>query len=795
MSKYIRGNKRQILVSETRSKAQQQQPGKPAIPATMRNPLSQAAVGIASMMLVSTSATAQDANAPPKPTTSTVGQQDASQLPKISVRATKRTARKRQAPTAPPVTPPAATAAADAADRSYQGSGVSNLTRVPTPLLNTPQTVNVVPRAVIREQNPSNVADALRNVAGVTFRAGEGGNQGDTPYIRGFSAQSDIFRDGLRDPGLYTRDTFAVDAIEVYKGPSSVLFGRGSTGGAINLITKLPEDRTFVEGTITGNTGAGVRGTLDANTKVNDQVSTRIVVMGQRYDIPDRDHVEVNRWGVAPSIKVKINSQTTNTTSYIYQHDDNIPDYGIPFMAANGSFGFKPRSIAPVNRSNWYGILSGGDPDTERVDAHILTNKFEHEFNKDVKVVNTTRYTNVDRFQRNVFPEPAPATTTGTWTPNRAQVMVTNTMVANATDLIAKFNTGFLEHTTVTGVEVNRETRNFSRNQYARQAGTSLLSPDAYRFGGTVQTPTASQVTLGEATDIAFYAADQIKINRYFELLGSIRVENYTFEQTAPRGAASVANLKREDNLVSWRVGGVFHPTLNSSIYVMHGTSFNPSADNLSISPGTNAAQNAAAIRLTQLKPEQNETTEVGVKADVLDGKLTLASAVFHTVKTNMRVPDPANSSVMVLDGEVTANGFEASATGYLTKLWQVIASYTYVNARITKTTTPSQLNTEPVNTPTQAFSLWTTYDITPQWQIGGGAFYNSETYGDTANLALVPSWWRFDLMAAYKISPKATLQFNLYNVTDKLYYTSAYTNWAVPAAGRLAALTLRVRY
>ena len=144
---------------------------------------------------------------------------------------------------------------------------------MPTTLLNTPQTVNVVPRAVIREQNPSNVADALRNVAGITFRAGEGGNQGDTPYIRGFSAQNDIFRDGLRDPGWYTRDTFAVDAIEVYKGPASVLFGRGSTGGAINLITKLPEDRNFVEGTITGNSGPGVRATVDANTKVNDQVS------------------------------------------------------------------------------------------------------------------------------------------------------------------------------------------------------------------------------------------------------------------------------------------------------------------------------------------------------------------------------------------------------------------------------------------------------------------------------------------------------------------------------------------
>ena len=276
-----------------------------------------------------------------------------------------------------------------------------------------------------------------------------------------------------------------------------------------------------------------------------------------------------------------------------------------------------------------------------------------------------------------------------------------------------------------------------------------------------------------------------------FELLGGIRVENYKFTQNAPLAAASVQNLERNDNLVSWRVGGIFHPTLNSSIYVMHGTSFNPSADNLTISVTTPSN----ALSLVNIPPEKNETTELGVKADVFDGKLSLASAVFHTMKTNMRVPDPVNLGVTILDGEVTANGFEASATGYITKLWQVIASYTYINARITKTTTASQLNTEPLNTPTQAFSLWTTYDITPQWQIGGGAFYTGELYGDTANTTLVPPWWRFDVMAAYKVTPRSTLQFNIYNLTDKLYYQSAYSNWAVPAPGRTFALTYRVSF
>jgi catecholate siderophore receptor len=685
-------------------------------------------------------------------------------------------------------------------DSSYQPTVNSSLSRVPTSLRNTPQTVNVVPQVVMREQNVSTMQEALRNVAGITFRAGEGGNQGDTPYIRGFSAQNDMFRDGIRDPGFYNRDVFATDAFEVYKGPSSILFGRGSTGGAINAVSKLPKDRPFVEGAVTGNTGPGVRATVDANGKITENVAARIVVMGQRYDIPDRDRVEQNRWGVAPSIKFQFDARTTNTLSYIYQHDNNIPDYGIPFMTIAAG---NPRPIVPVPRNTWYGILSGPLPDVEKLDAHTITNKFEHQINKDFKFTNTTRYADIDHFQRNVFPQPTPSPAvfaSGVWTPNRNQISVRNTIFSNNADLVGKFETGPLTHTVATGVEVSRETRDFLRGALTPQVPTTFFNPDPWRPGGVPQPPNAGQLLSGEATDIAFYVADQVKINQFFELLGSIRVEQYKFKQNAPLAAPIVQDISRTDDIVSWRAGGVFHPTLNSSVYAMHGTSFNPSADSLSINPGTNAAGNLNALSLASLGPEKNETTEIGVKADVLGGKLSLASAVFHTVKTNMRVPDPANSSVTILAGEVDANGFEASAAGKLTDLWQIIASYTYVHARVTKTTNLSQLGTEPTNTPTHAFSLWTTYDVTPDFQIGGGAFFNSEVYGDTGSAAtpqsaLVPSWWRFDAMAAYKVSRNATLQLNIYNIADELYYTNAYSNWVVPAPGRMAALTYRVTY
>jgi catecholate siderophore receptor len=719
-----------------------------------------------------------------------------------------------QAPPAP-AAPPAPTEAAAPAP-SYQSS-TSGLGRSTASLLNTPQSVNVVTQTLIREQNSTTVVDALRNVAGITFRAGEGGNQGDTPYIRGFAAQNDIFRDGIRDPGWYTRDSFAIDAIEVYKGPASFLFGRGSTGGVVNLISKLPQERTFVEGTVTANTGPGTRATLDANGKVLDAgygpVWARVVTMGQMYDIPGRDHVEQNRYGISPSLMWKATPDTKVTLSHIYQHDFNIPDYGIPFLSPAAGF---PRMVAPVPRDNWYGILSGPTPDTEVVDANITTLKFEHNFANNLKVTNTTRYNQVDRLQRNVFPEPntnipPPSNLDSTVALNRAQVAVTNTQFANQSEVRANFWTGpILEHTVAAAVDYSKETRAFLRNQFTYDPNnptvtnplvttdtpTNFLNPNPYRFGGYIQPPTANQWLFGQATDIAAYVADQIKITKYFELLGGVRYERYNFAQDAPIAAPSVQYLQHADYLTSWRVGAVFHPTPNSSLYVMKGTSFNPSADNLTVSVATPAV----ALSTIALAPEMNVTTEAGAKADVLDGKLSLASAVFHTVKTNMRIPDPSNNSVTVLAGEVTADGFEASASGNITKQWAVITSFSYIHARITKSLLPFQIGAEPIGTPTYAFSLWSTYDVTPKLQVGGGAFYTGQWWSDLstttapANSAYIPAYWRYDAVLAYKLTDKVTLQLNGYNLTNTFYAASAYTNWFVPGPSRTVAFTLRAR-
>lgn len=672
----------------------------------------------------------------------------------------------------------------------------SQLTRNPAPLINTPQTVNVVPEQVIKDQNATNIQEALRNVSGITFRAGEGGNQGDTPYIRGLEARGDIFRDGIRDPGWYNRDAFAIESIEVYKGPSSFLFGRGSTGGVINIVSKTPLDRDFAETAVTASTAPGARATLDANKKVNDNVSTRLVVMGQRYDVAGRDYIEDNRYGVAPSLKMRVDDKTVLTLSYIYQHEENVPDYGIPFLNGNVINGGVPRRPAPIPRDTFFGILSG-NPDRTRVDASIATAKLEHQLNDQVKITNTTRYSDVLRFQRNVFPEPnlnvpTLANLNAPFTTNRGQTHVRNIIGTNQTDLDAKFSTGTWEHHFVAGADAADELRDFLRADYTQNTTADFSNPDPFRFGGTLINPTASRITIGKSNSLGGYVADQIKLNQYFELLGGLRYDYFYIEQNAPLANSAIQNLSHKDNLVSYRVGGVFHPIPNTSIYLMHGTSFNPSAENNSVTIGTNPAAIRNTISTFNLGPEKNETTEFGVKADVLNGRLSLASAIFRTEKSNARVQDPANLSVTVLEGVTLVKGFEASATGKLTDQWQIIASYTYLDTEIVKSRNPGQLGLALPTTAPNSASLWTTYDFTPKFQAGVGVFYVDEMFGDAANTAVVPDYVRVDAMAAYKLDDKSTLQLNIYNLTDKYYFANAASNWVVPGPSRYASLTWR---
>lgn len=272
----------------------------------------------------------------------------------------------------------------------------SSLTRLPAPLVNTPQTVTVVPEKVLEEQKATTVREALRNVSGITVSAGEGGRQGDSFILRGFSAQTDVSRDGVRDLGWYTRDTFNVGGVEVFFGPSSVLFGRGSTGGAINLTTKKPQRRSFQELSLTAGTSPSGRLALDVNEAVSERLQVRINAAGQLSGVASRNVVEANRAGIAPSLRFELAERTSAEVDYLYQREDSVPDYGEPYFN-----GYPVSSTLDVPRSTFYGVQ---DSDTERVNAHIFTGRLQHQLGQGLHLTNTLRYGGVDRFARPTAP-------------------------------------------------------------------------------------------------------------------------------------------------------------------------------------------------------------------------------------------------------------------------------------------------------------------------------------------------------------------------------------------------------
>ncbi len=705
----------------------------------------------------------------------------------------------------------------------YQATQQS-INRLQTPLKDTPQTVNVVTQQVIQEKRAVSMEDALRTVPGITFSAGEGGQQGDSPIIRGFAARGDIFRDGFRDPGWYSRDLFNTDRVEVYKGPSAFAFGRGSTGGAINNVTKLPTGSTYVEGTATGTSVGGYRADVDASGKKGN-VSGRIALLYQDQPTPTRDNVWTKRWGVAPSISAPLDDDTKATLSYIYQGEEGAPDYGVPYLPQPGystktgalvNPGYYGNGSAttpvPINRQNWFGIATGPMRDIVNTETHILTATVERDIGNNFKLTNGTRYIDNDRFSRVTAPRGlgnaagqafTSGTTAGagglgigypvdsmTLARERRERETDATYAVNQTDLTGKFDTGIVNHTVATGVELSRETRSQTRTDLCVATSpacyTSLSYPSAGGVAATGFTVVAPNSTL--STNLAAYASDQMKVTKYFELLASLRFDRYATHYVDASAAAGQNDLKSTDNMFSYRFGGVYHPTANSSLYVAYGNSYNPSAELGTLSTGT-----------VSLAPEKNVSYEAGVKVDVLDSQLSLTGAVFRIDKTNLRVPlDPTvtgAAAIQILDGLARSQGVEFGVAGKLTDKWQITAGYSYIDTRIVQNSDPAQLGRWLPNAPRNNITLWTSYELPHGLTIGGGTTYQSDAFANTQNTAYVPEFWKFDAMVSYKVDPKSTIQLNIYNITDVLYYAQYYAGHAVPGSGRSASLSYRYRW
>ena len=607
--------------------------------------------------------------------------------------------------------------------------------------VNTPRSIVTLPADVIERTGSTTLQDALRTVPGITFGAAEGGNPiGDRPFIRGFDSQGSIYVDGVRDLASQTREVFAVDSVQIVRGSDSTLGGRGSAGGTINIISKLPQPRTFAN--VSGSFGNGdyKRISADANLAVSDTAAFRIEGVWHDQDFAGRDAIWARRWGVAPSVTLGLGTPTRLTASYYYLESHELPDSGLPFLQtitnapvgrtfvtpALGRITTLDGTTGTVDRATFYGLVNRDFRDTE---THQAMLRAEHDFGG-VTLRNTARFTHSDQAyiytqpddsQGNVFGNPTIARGTVNpitggarltgggyvWRRGNSRYGYTESII-DQTDLYGTVKTGSVEHSFAVGTEFAWEK---TRRGTLVSASGATISPrcDAYTLGRyyctSLFTPNANDPWVNYASDLSNVATPIVKaapgtetqndgitqavygfdsITLLPQLILNLGARFDRFESKVRTGSPTVT-LRRVDELFNWQAGVVFKPTPETSLYFSYATAATPPNSLL----GEGREDNALPTTITtpnltlldSLEPQKTRSYEVGAKANVLGEKLQLTAAAFQTDIDNARVTGDNNTVSFI--GRSRIRGVELTAAGTILPGWTVFGGYTYLDPKI----------------------------------------------------------------------------------------------------------------
>jgi len=713
------------------------------------------------------------------------------------------------------------------------------------PVRDTPQTVTILTAKTIEEQNLLTLRDVLSTVPGITFGAGEGGGgYGDSITLRGYSANTDITVDGVRDSAQYSRtDNFNLEQVEVVNGANSVYGGAGSVGGSINTVTKNPLERTQI--VVNGGVGTDeyYRGTLDANVRASEFIAFRLNAMVHQNDIPGRDVENYERWGIAPAVTLGIGGPTRLTLKYVHQEDTNIPQYGVPYYVGSGGL------IPEVDASDYFGYRN---VDIQKTNVDQATAIFEHELSKSLSIRNLTRWQDVRQFARVNPPQgtfclstgltatgaACPATVpAGYYLPSGPRGVTRdsrNQLGYTQTDLRAEFGAGGMTHTLVLGFSAAWEkyflrSGNSQRNADGSNPNASyplinianpnevVAGPAGFTYGSNVYTgpinfiPAAQQN--GELENVAVYLFDTIAFSDQLELNGGVRYEHNSGWYRADTVAASGANLgqvtpgtrfENSDDLFSYRVGLVFKPVPQVSLYAAYGNSKTPSKTSV------NGSCTAATCNV---KPESALNYEIGAKAELMGGDLLLTFAAFRNERDQYKVAsaDPILEPEQQLDGRSRVNGIALGAVGQISDAWSITANYTYLDSEILQNAANGAASDPAVgadlqNTPTHSGSLFTTYKLPFGLRIGYGVTYQGDfalnvPTATVKQIFRVQDYWVHNAFLAYDFTENFSAQLNVKNATDADYFTRIRNNagtgvgWATAGESRSAVLTLGYRF
>jgi catecholate siderophore receptor len=723
------------------------------------------------------------------------------------------------------------------------------MTKFTEPLVDTPQTVAVVPQFVLQEEQNTTLRDALRNVPGISMAAGEFGAQGDNLTIRGFTARNDIFLDGIRDFGSYYRDSFDYEQVEVLEGPSGVQFGRGSTGGVINQDSKVPQVQPFVRVGAQFGTDLTRRVTADINQPLPDLgngAAFRANLVGTEGGVAGRPFAANRHFGLAPSLSFGFNSPTRETISYFHLSENDTPDYGLPWLVN------KP---APASRHAYFGFP---EANYLRANVDILTGKLDHELSPEATLHSIARWANYARDAQITEPQicgnASVSTPVGGFvsalpvssvsgtpcaytssTPasqiavnrNELQVRSVEGDLWDQTDVTSQFKVLEIRNDLDAGVEGGQEISNPVRTSYTVNGlntvpQTNLANPNPQAvFSGTGY---ISSITHTKAKSVGIFFLDTIHLGRLFELSGGVRWDYFDtlFNLYAPPtsvvGAsltAAIPPISQTVHQPSYRAAFVYKPTTHGSIYFDYGTSFDPSAETLSLSVATSL-----------LPPEENETYEAGAKYSFLGDRLMLDGAWFRTTQLNARETSPTNSNLIVEAGNQLVRGVQASVVGKLPDGTDLVLGYAYLDSAVTASQFfPTSIGYPLANVPRQTFNAFLARTIIARVKAGlGGNYVASRTAsstvpyvpltygplttyttasGDQAQgyqvlstaMKQVPGYWVFNAMISRPLTDRIELQANVYNLLNRFYIDQPHPSHLVPGAGVSALIGANFRF
>ena len=625
-----------------------------------------------------------------------------------------------------------------------------NALKTPVPILNVPQSLSIITNVDIRQQGFRELADIARYTPGVNTSQGEGHR--DSIVFRGVRSTADFYLDGVRDDVQYYRSLYNLEQVEVLRGPNALLFGRGGTGGIVNRVTKkATTGETYGAIDIGADSFGAYDVAGDYNIATSDKTALRI---NAHYDALEnhRDFYDGERIGFNPTLKIELSARTTLDLSYEYADHERFIDRGIPTQ--NGE---------PVEA---FEKITFGDKNINltTLEAQIFRGLLSHEFSDTMKGNLTVHYGDYEKMYKNLYASDYDGTNV-TMDGYEDPTERTNMIISG--NLIKEFDLGSTQHVLLVGLEhIETENENLRYNTFWSTTGNDKETFNVTRpmnftvnSGGVATsvdfTTDLNNQTKSDITVTSFLLQDQIDVSEKFKIMLGARLDNFDITVDDIDDATSAS---REDEEVSPRAGLIYKPQENLSLYASYSESFLPRSGEQFKKLSANDSR---------LDPDVFENVEFGIKWDIRPN-LSFTMSYFDSEQMQA-VRDSVTGEASEVLG-LSVDGIELELKGQLTDQLTIAAGYSNFDGETSS-------GGEPREIPEYTFSVWSTYQVTEKLGVGLGVIHQGESNikNDSAT-PILPDYTRVDLAAYYDIDEDMTLQLNIENLTDELYFPHAHS-------------------